>query len=594
MGGREIDEAQIRYQHALLRHEGFSTIVHCQKVGETSGIVDRKLVTGVDAVLQFAAEQNGRGNVFISRNPRSLVGEKLGAITSFSFDIDPDREKGTAATKEQRQAALSVARRILAALPGGALLDSGNGYQIFYTWAPFVGEETSYEMFAKKAALWSKQYERFAVGTGCTLDRIHDNSRLVKLAGTLSVKGTEDQWRVASFGHPLPVVRDCRFVFDRINGTALPVSTALPSSAVCRPFEDEVVLAARALSRLSPVRGDNYSDWLRVGMALRHLGDAGLALWENWSKRRRGYEEGACSAKWDTFDPCNSGEGVTVGSLVHWAESDTGGAAASAPTEESPLLDAGTYLQKLPARLRGEGVHSELTTGIPELDAFGPLLLRGSVLTIGALTDVGKTALALTLAAKVAKDGKRVLVFSTETQPDEIFDRLVLVLGGTKDVKSAEMALKGIAIDVSDGFEPNAAAVEEAIKASKPDVFVFDHLQHIGSESDESRVREISRFVAGVHDIARRHNCAAILTSQLNRNAAQPGIEPSLRHLKDCSTIEHESRAVLLLKRLDPNLSALTFPVGCTLAKNKGPKGTCQLLLNTQASRFESMIGGQK
>jgi replicative DNA helicase len=83
-----------------------------------------------------------------------------------------------------------------------------------------------------------------------------------------------------------------------------------------------------------------------------------------------------------------------------------------------------------------------------------------------------------------------------------------------------------------------------------------------------------------------------LLTSQLNRAADQPGAEPSLRHLKDCSTIEHESRAVLILKRLNPNLAAEAFPVACTLAKNKGRMGTCQLVLNTKASRFETMTGG--
>jgi len=29
---------------------------------------------------------------------------------------------------------------------------------------------------------------------------------------------------------------------------------------------------------------DNYSDWIRVGMTLRSLGDDGLILWRNWSE----------------------------------------------------------------------------------------------------------------------------------------------------------------------------------------------------------------------------------------------------------------------------------------------------------------------
>lgn len=599
--GYDIDERQIRTHYALLRHQGFFTVVHCQNP-TTGRMVDRQIVKGVDQVVAFARSNNGLGNVFIGRNPRKdETGKTIGALTCFSLDIDPERPKGTAATEAQRQQARRAAEKILAVAPGGALLDSGNGYQIFYTWVPVAREEAFYESFAKKAATWTDSLRPLLAESGCVLDSIHDNERLVKLAGTVSVKGAPDQWRTARFvsaAGPNPLAS---LVFRRITETPCDTPGVVLSTQVSeRPFEDEVVVAARALSRLAPGRGDDYHDWLKVGMCLRGLGDAGLALWDNWSKRRQGYEAGACEAKWQTFEPASVGEGLTVGSLVHWAEKDSAKGALPGEVlsprgeveEPTHLSSSESYLLRLPERMVGRGEEIELPTQLPELDAFGPLIVRQHILTIGARTNIGKTAMAITLSASVAKGMKRVLFFSTETSADELWDRLVLALNGgpAEDrLEAAKRALDKLDFHICDGFEPSVVSVDRLVDKLRPDVFLFDHIQHAGSDTDH-RAQELSRFARGLHDVARRYNAAAIITSQLNRSAEHE--EPALRHLKECGTIEEESRAVLLMKRLSPDLTATTFPVAVTLAKNKGKMGTAQLLMKTAASRFETLTQG--
>ena len=65
----------------------------------------------------------------------------------------------------------------------------------------------------------------------------------------------------------------------------------------------EAALAREALRHLGPDHRDDYDAWLGVGMALRQLGDDGLALWDAWSSPSPRYEPGACAAKWDTFLP---------------------------------------------------------------------------------------------------------------------------------------------------------------------------------------------------------------------------------------------------------------------------------------------------
>lgn len=92
-----------------------------------------------------------------------------------------------------------------------------------------------------------------------------------------------------------------------------------------RPRAEDITTAERCLKRLSPARCDQYDSWVQIGMALSGLGNAGLALWDAWSQRSAKHKPGECAAKWRSFAPDH---GLTLGSLVHWAEEDRSAAAA--------------------------------------------------------------------------------------------------------------------------------------------------------------------------------------------------------------------------------------------------------------------------
>lgn len=82
---------------------------------------------------------------------------------------------------------------------------------------------------------------------------------------------------------------------------------------------DDIANAAKYLDQLSISRCEEYTSWLQVGMALSQLGEVGLALWDRWSQKSDKYDHTACREKWRTITP---GEGITLGSLHHWAEED--------------------------------------------------------------------------------------------------------------------------------------------------------------------------------------------------------------------------------------------------------------------------------
>jgi hypothetical protein len=82
----------------------------------------------------------------------------------------------------------------------------------------------------------------------------------------------------------------------------------------------EIARARSALFALGEQDYEDYDSWLRVGMALKGLGDAGLDLWHEWSEQGSGYDSDVLTQKWETFNVGDGDTGVTLGSLYFWAK----------------------------------------------------------------------------------------------------------------------------------------------------------------------------------------------------------------------------------------------------------------------------------
>lgn len=62
----------------------------------------------------------------------------------------------------------------------------------------------------------------------------------------------------------------------------------------------------------------NYTEWVTVGMALKHEGMS-AAVWDSWSRSDSRYKSGDCEKKWNTFRE-SSGEIVTGGTIFEMAK----------------------------------------------------------------------------------------------------------------------------------------------------------------------------------------------------------------------------------------------------------------------------------
>lgn len=214
----------------------------------------------------------------------------------------------------------------------------------------------------------------------------------------------------------------------------------------------------------------------------------------------------------------------------------------------------------------GYGVDN-LATGYEKFDALSKGLKKGEVLTVAARTGVGKTNWIITPIRYFCGKGERVLLFSTEMSFDQIWSRYQITLNDPHDFQKQQFF-------ICDEFTPDIERIEEAIKNVQPDLFIFDHISHIGTD-----YHIISKFMSEIKRLARLYNIPAIVTAQLNRNAdyVDQGnrVEPRLSMIQGSDQIGQMSAQVLLLneKRINGDVTEIE---GIIVKNRHGDKGMIQ------------------
>lgn len=244
------------------------------------------------------------------------------------------------------------------------------------------------------------------------------------------------------------------------------------------------------------------------------------------------------------------------------------GIADQSATGRGPRSIVDVMREHLPAiDERWTGRKIGIETGFADLDAKLGGLRPGNLVLIAARPSMGKTSMAMQIAATVSA-GQAVVVFSQEMACAELADRLIATLGG---VDLGKVIRGGMNRDELDRFNlgvsrmrdlrlyvddsPGQRVTDIRSKSMKIrrrheiGLVVVDYLQLMTGDG-ANRNAEIEQVSRGLKSLAKELACPVIALSQLSRECEKrPNRRPVLSDLRDSGAIEQDADIVMMIYR---------------------------------------------
>ena len=219
-----------------------------------------------------------------------------------------------------------------------------------------------------------------------------------------------------------------------------------------------------------------------------------------------------------------------------------------------------------------------ISTGYDKLNNFTQGFKGGEMIIVAARPSVGKTALCLNFAYRVATRSKKaVAVFSLEMSKEQIFNRLVSIAScvSAREINSGRIKTAQDRLKVANGMKEIAnakiyiddtssiklndiIAKSTKLQAHEPDLglIIVDYLGLVSIASKgkgpDNRQEEVRRISLALKGLARDLNVPIIVVSQLSRAVEQRDTKrPMMSDLRDSGNIEQDADIVILLYRDD-------------------------------------------
>ena len=274
-------------------------------------------------------------------------------------------------------------------------------------------------------------------------------------------------------------------------------------------------------------------------------------------------------------------------------------------------------------RLREEGAsEEELARGIPsgftDLDKMTEGFVPSELTILAARPAVGKTSLAINIALKMAKQGRRVGFFSLEMNAKLLILRMLAVMSGVdlrkisrarldehrNELTALAKAVRDLGrlqifIDESSYLPVNLfkAKARKLREEMKVEILIIDYLQLMSAAQGsqrQTRQEEVSDISRSLKHTARELNIPILALAQLSRKVEErAGKRPILSDLRESGSIEQDADVVLFLHpKGDIRLDGIgpEQDVDLIVAKNRnGPTGVIPLRFYPDRTQFEQM-----
>lgn len=198
-------------------------------------------------------------------------------------------------------------------------------------------------------------------------------------------------------------------------------------------------------------------------------------------------------------------------------------------------------------------------------DRFLGGLKGGNLTVIAARPGIGKTAVILAMMMRQASLGVPVKVWSLEMGRVELAERVMYSLGGLRPGEKltgcvdwdgswgdARRRLDPLGLYIEDGvhgLDGICSDITVSRQRGRCGVAYIDYLQLVTTPStrEESEERRIAGMTRRLKLLARSLDIPVVVCSQLNRDNAREGREPSLHDLRGSGSIEQDADRVVFL-----------------------------------------------
>ena len=242
------------------------------------------------------------------------------------------------------------------------------------------------------------------------------------------------------------------------------------------------------------------------------------------------------------------------------------------------------------------------------------LLEPCDVMVVGARPAMGKTAFAISVMCNLARQGKRVVLFSLEMSKKQMMRRVVANLTGidsniikfgncTKDqtwtiarLMDSPIMKKMEIIEGTKSINDIATHLSDLQKHEPIDMFIVDYMQKIQPTKNRSRYEAVTEVSNGVKLIAQNMGIPCVALAQLSRDSSKLGKRPSLPDLKESGEIEQDASIVAFLHRPEYygedstiNGNSATNVCEFIIGKNReGELGLWEMNVDLKTSKFWS------
>ena len=255
-------------------------------------------------------------------------------------------------------------------------------------------------------------------------------------------------------------------------------------------------------------------------------------------------------------------------------------------------------------------------TGFKDLDNLLAGFQKSDLIILAARPSMGKTALALNIAAHVsAREKVPVGVFSLEMSRDQLVDRLLTMETGidswrlrTGNLQEDDFSKLNYAMGV---LSEAPLYIDDSAMLSVMDIrakarrlqsekglglLIIDYLQLMTGSArgnEQNRVQEVSDISRGLKALARELNIPVIALSQLSRavELRTPKI-PMLSDLRESGSIEQDADVVAFIYREDyyePETEKKNITQILIKKHRNGPVGDIDLYFHKEYGRFASV-----